>query len=149
MLAQQSSLEVVGAQLQHILASILASLQSSMHRPITSLTGPAQHSTAAAGEVGSEQPLVDLVLRLTVGAPTGLHAYLRDVEPLLPLPALDAACRFGLLHLHSAYVGMHRAKANAISVLSAWLAQPKPRISKPIIMHRIQRKHHLAIDNVV
>lgn len=98
MLAQQSTLEVVGAQLQHILASILASLQNSMVSlrqllPSPSLTAPRLQSTAAGDDVGAEHPLVKLILRLTVEAPAGLHVYLRDVEPLLPLPALDAACR--------------------------------------------------------
>jgi len=96
MLAQQSTLEVVGAQLQHIFASILASLQNSMvsrRQPLPSLTAARVQSTSAGDDVGAEHPLVKLILRLTVEAPAGLHVYLRDVEPLLPLPALDAACR--------------------------------------------------------
>ena len=96
MLAQQSSLEVVGVQLQHILASILASLQSStaiVEQTLPVSTPLRAHPTAASVEVGAEHLLVKLVLRLTVGAPPGMHVYLRDVEPLLPLPALDAACR--------------------------------------------------------
>ncbi len=96
MLAQQSTLEVVGAQLQHIFASILASLQNSMvsrRQPLPSLTAARVQGTGAGDDVGAEHPLVKLILRLTVEAPAGLHVYLRDVEPLLPLPALDAACR--------------------------------------------------------
>lgn len=96
MLAQQSTLEVVGAQLQHILASILASLQNSMvslRQPLPPLKAPGLQGTGAGDDLGAEHPLVKLILRLTVEAPTGLHVYLRDVEPLLPLPALDAACR--------------------------------------------------------
>ncbi len=96
MLAQQSTLEVVGAQLQHILASILASLQDSMvslRQPLPSLTAARVQGTGAGDDVGAEHPLVKLILRLTVEAPAGLHVYLRDVEPLLPLPALNAACR--------------------------------------------------------
>ncbi len=96
MLAQQSTLEVVGAQLQHILASILASLQNSMgslRQPLPFLTAARVQGTSAGDDVGAEHPLVKLILRLTVEAPAGLHVYLRDVEPLLPLPALDVACR--------------------------------------------------------
>ena len=96
MLKQQSSLEVLGDHLQTILASMMAILQS--HLPAANLGSPAWQastsSTALAGDAGSEEPLVKLVLRLTVQAPSGLHAYLRDVEPLLPLPALEPACRY-------------------------------------------------------
>lgn len=92
-LKQQSSLEVLGAHLQTILARIMASLQSNL--PAANPARPAfQASTDPAGDVGSEEPQVKLVLRLTVQAPVGLHAYLRDVEPLLPLPALQPACRY-------------------------------------------------------
>ena len=103
MLKQQSSLEVLGAHLQTILASIMASLQSNLPaaaggRPALQAT---TSSTALAGDAGSEEPLVKLVLRLTVQAPLGLHAYLRDVEPLLPLPALEPACRY--LHFFSCF----------------------------------------------
>ena len=96
MLAQQSTLEVVGAQLQHILASVLGSLQNNMvslRQPAPSLTATRVQSMGAGDAVGAEHPLIKLILRLTVEAPAGLHVYLRDVEPLLPLPALDAACR--------------------------------------------------------
>lgn len=93
MLKQQSSLEVLGAHLQTILARIMASLQSNL--PAANPGRPAlQASTDPAGDAGSEECLVKLVLRLTVQAPAGLHAYLRDVEPLLPLPALQPACRY-------------------------------------------------------
>ena len=94
MLVQPSSLEVVGAQLQHILASILATLQSSTPLPSSTLLTPLKPGTRAVPEAqGAEEPLVNLVLTLTVRAPPGLRVYLRDVEPLLPLPALEAACR--------------------------------------------------------
>lgn len=94
MLRQQSSLEVLGAHLQTILARIMASLQSNL--PTSNPARPAlQASTDPASDAAaSEEPLVKLVLRLTVQAPVGLHAYLRDVEPLLPLPALQPACRY-------------------------------------------------------
>lgn len=93
MLAHQGTLEVVGAQLQHILASVLASLQSSALSLDQSLPSPTGPPGRSAAQVSAEEPLVRLILRLTVEAPPGLHVYLRDVEPLLPLPALDAACR--------------------------------------------------------
>lgn len=96
MLKQQSSLEVLGTHLQNILASVMASLSTNL--PAANAGRPAsQASTSSlgwAGDAGSEEPLVKLVLRLTVQAPSGLHAYLRDVEPLLPLPALEPACRY-------------------------------------------------------
>lgn len=96
MLKQQSSLEVLGAHLQTILSSIMASLQSNL--PAANPGRPAlQASTSSiglAGDAGFAEPLVKLVLRLTVQAPSGLHAYLRDVEPLLPLAALEPACRY-------------------------------------------------------
>lgn len=101
MLKQQSSLEVLGAHLQTILASIMASLQSNL--PAASQTGPASRASTSGsdptGDAASEEALVKLVLRLTVQAPPGLHAYLRDVEPLLPLPALQPACRYLLFGL--------------------------------------------------
>ena len=93
MLAHQSTLKVVGAQLQHILASIQASLQRNM--PQTPST-PTATTTAVPATADADHLLVHLVLRLTVEAPEGLHVYLRDVEPLLALPALEAACRFVL-----------------------------------------------------
>ncbi|KAL3152002.1 hypothetical protein ABBQ32_001122 [Trebouxia sp. C0010 RCD-2024] len=96
MLKQQSSLEVVGAHLQTMLASIMASLHSNLG-PANSTRPAAQGSTSGtnlAGDAASEAALVKLVLRLTVQAPSGLHVYLRDVEPLLPLPALEPACRY-------------------------------------------------------
>lgn len=96
MLKQQSSLEVVGAHLQTILASIMASLQSNLGASGT--TRPASQASTSdtdrAGDAASEEALVKLVLRLTVQAPPSLHVYLRDVEPLLPLPALEPACRY-------------------------------------------------------
>ena len=93
MLRQQSSLEVLGAHLQTILARIMASLQSNL--PAATTARPAYPaSTDPASDADSEVPLVKLVLMLTVQAPVGLHAYLRDVEPLLPLPALQPACRY-------------------------------------------------------
>ena len=103
MLKQQSSLEVVGAHLQTILASIMASLQANMQPtlPSTKPSPPASaNQFAAVGDAGSDEALVKVVLRLTVEAPAALHASLRDVEPLLPLPPLEPACRcVSLLHL--------------------------------------------------
>lgn len=96
MLKQQSSLEVVGAHLQAMLASIMASLHSNLGAANSTRPAP-QNSTSGtdqAGGAASEAALVKLVLRLTVQAPPGLHVYLRDVEPLLPLPALEPACRY-------------------------------------------------------
>ena len=92
----ESTLEVLGAHLQTILASVMASWQSSMLRTVHTL--PGSHTlTDSAGQTSnavSEEPLLKVVLKLTVQAPPALHAYLREVEPLLPLPALDAACRY-------------------------------------------------------
>ena len=96
MLEQQGSLEVLGAHLQTILASMMASLQPNLPaaKPSRRASQASTSSTCSAGGAGSEEPLVKLVLRLTVQAPLGLHAYLRDVEPLLPLRALEPACRY-------------------------------------------------------
>ena len=104
MLKQQSSLEVLGTHLQNILASVMASLSTNLPAAINAGRPASQASTSSlgwAGDAGSEEPLVKLVLRLTVQAPSGLHAYLRDVEPLLPLPALEPACRY--LHCVSCF----------------------------------------------
>lgn len=96
MLKQQSSLEVVGAHLQTMLASIMASLHSNLRAANSTRPAPqgSTRGTDQAGDAASEAALVKLVLRLTVQAPSGLHVYLRDVEPLLPLPALEPACRY-------------------------------------------------------
>ena len=134
MLANQETLEVVGAQLQHILASVLASLQSSaltLDQPLPSPTGPPGRSAA---QVSAEEPLVRLILRLTVEAPPGLHVYLRDVEPLLPLPALDAACRSVLnknrkQNLKLFFCLLYFCLRPSLNV---WLACPNPNMPGPV-----------------
>ena len=95
MLKQQSSLQVLGAHLQTILASLMASLQCNMGTTPATIPAPlpAPSNTLVSDEGASAKPVVRLVLRLTVEAPQALHPYLRDVEPLLPLPQLDPACR--------------------------------------------------------
>ena len=94
MLAHQSTLEVLGAQLQHILASIQASLQRNIFQsPLTPTATASAVPAAADAAADADHLLVQLVLKLTVEAPQGLCVYLRDVEPLLALPALESACR--------------------------------------------------------
>lgn len=101
MLAQDSTLPILGLQLQNILSSLTASLQASIiadkvQEPISdsAMGAPAQLATEDAHSVDADHPLVKLILKLTSQAPVQLHMYLRDVEPLLPLPVLDEACRY-------------------------------------------------------
>lgn len=102
MLAEDSKVAVLGTQLQHILASLTASLQAiTIADSITSTSSERQQSAAAAllvtgnvhDRVDPNHALVKLILKITAEAPVGLHTYLRDAEPLLQLPALDDACR--------------------------------------------------------
>lgn len=95
MLKQRSSLDVLGAHLQTILASLMASLQCNMDTtpPTSPAPLPGTSNTLVADEVVSVEPVVKLVLSLTAEAPHAVQPYLRDVEPLLPLPQLEPACR--------------------------------------------------------
>ena len=102
MLAQDSALPTLGLQLQNILSSLTASLQAiiiadKVQEPISdsaAMGAPAQLATEDAQSVDADHPLVKLILKLTSQAPVQLHTYLRDVEPLLPLPVLEEACRY-------------------------------------------------------
>lgn len=92
MLAESGTLPTLGQQLQHILSSLTASLQA------MTVSNKVQASSIRSSvpepcSTDAEDALVKLILKLTSQAPAQLQEYLRDAEPLLPFPALEAACR--------------------------------------------------------
>lgn len=98
MLGQESTIPTIGQQLQHILSSLTASLQAiitsdRVQATSTNSAEPQITDQSSSRLMKADSALVKLVLKLTSKAPVQLHEYIRDVEPLLPLPALDEACR--------------------------------------------------------
>lgn len=93
MLSETDTLATLGQQLQHILSSLTASLQVMTISDRAPVPSRPCSGLDSAGTNAAEDAIVKLILQLTSQAPAPLHAYLRDAEPLLPFPALEAACR--------------------------------------------------------